>query len=42
MTNDEKQSTYEIAPINDRFRISLGIPALNGGIPGHVVKTARN
>ncbi len=29
-----------IALINDRFRLSLGIPAFSGGIPGKVVMTA--
>jgi len=28
------------AIINDRFRLSLGIPAFSGGIPGKVVMTA--
>jgi hypothetical protein len=30
----------EIAKINDRFRVSLGLPALSGGIPGKAVMTA--
>jgi hypothetical protein len=30
----------DIAELNDRFRMSLGLPALNGGIPGHAVMTA--
>jgi hypothetical protein len=33
-------TTNEIAKINDRFRLSLGIPAFNGGIPGRVIMTA--
>lgn len=33
-------TTNETAKINDRFRLSLGIPALNGGIPGKVVMSA--
>jgi Protein of unknown function (DUF3768) len=33
-------TTNDIAKINDRFRLSLGIPALNGGIPGRAVVTA--
>jgi len=33
-------TTNETAKINDRFRLTLGIPALNGGIPGKVVMTA--
>lgn len=33
-------TTNEIAKINDRFRLSLGIPVLSGGIPGRVVRTA--
>ena len=40
MTNDDRQRASEIAAINDCFRISLGIAALNGNIPGHVLKTA--
>ena len=32
--------TSNIAAINDRFRVSLGLPAFNGGIPGRVVMTA--
>lgn len=30
----------DIAHLNDRFRLSLGIPAFSGGIPGKVVMTA--
>lgn len=30
----------DIAKINDRFRLSLGLPAFSGGIPGKVVMTA--
>ena len=30
----------DIAKINDRFRLSLGIPAFSGGIPGKVVMTS--
>jgi hypothetical protein len=33
-------TTNDIAKINDRFRLSLGIPAFSGGIPGRVVVTA--
>jgi Protein of unknown function (DUF3768) len=33
-------TTNDIAKINDRFRLSLGIPAFSGGIPGRVVATA--
>ena len=33
-------TTNEIAKINDRLRLSLGIPAFSGGIPGKVVMTA--
>ncbi len=37
---DDKNITSQIAAINDRFRISLGLPAFSGGIPGRVVMTA--
>ena len=30
----------DIAQLNDRFRLSLGIPAFSGGIPGKVIMTA--
>ena len=30
----------EIAKLNDRFRLSLGIAAVNGGVPGKVLMTA--
>jgi Protein of unknown function (DUF3768) len=33
-------TTNDIAKINDRFRLSLGIPAFSGGIPGKAVVTA--
>lgn len=33
-------TTNDIAKLNDRFRLSLGIPAFNGGIPGKIVRTA--
>ena len=33
-------TTNETAKLNDRFRLSLGIPAFNGGIPGKIVMTA--
>jgi hypothetical protein len=35
-----KTNTNKIAELNDRFRLSLGIPAFSGGIPGKVVMTA--
>jgi hypothetical protein len=33
-------TTNDIAKFNDRFRLSLGFAALNGGIPGKIVRTA--
>jgi hypothetical protein len=38
--NALKANTSKIAALNDRFRMSLGIPAFSGGIPGNVVMTA--
>ncbi len=35
-----KSDSKKIAELNDRFRLSLGIPAFSGGIPGKVVMTA--
>jgi hypothetical protein len=34
------ETRNKIAELNDRFRVSLGIPAFSGGIPGKVVMTA--
>jgi len=34
------KTTNKIAALNDRFRLSLGIPAFGGGIPGKVCMTA--
>lgn len=40
MDESEDTTAKTIALINDRFRLSFGIGALNGGIPGHAVRTA--
>ncbi len=37
---DNDNNISQIAALNDRFRVSLGLPAFSGGIPGRVVMTA--